>query len=181
MKESGDPFMKKYIGSREIMLITLTLAIVVAGFFITSNLDLANINKAKTSGNVIGGDRIAGNMVPIIINFDNFAEYASSQKLVKELPSNAEISIKFYNFDSGQRQFDAIYTMTKGKVEKREAISADIEIMINSKYLPQIGNLCQTLQEAAKNGDVSYQTNLNSAALLWKYRGMMKYKDCFGI
>jgi hypothetical protein len=171
-----ESFIKKYIGFREVMLISLTFIIVVVGFFITNPALEQKVNNVQTSGNVIRNTAMQS-----IITTDNFPEYASSQQIVKDLPKNAEISIKFYSFEGGQRQIQASYTMTKGKVEKKDASSPDIEIMIHSKYLPEINNLCATLKKAMQNGDVAYQTNLNSAALLWKYKGMMKYRDCLGI
>ncbi|OGJ20889.1 hypothetical protein A3K73_09305 [Candidatus Pacearchaeota archaeon RBG_13_36_9] len=113
------------------------------------------------------------------ITLDNFPEYAKELPIVKELPKDSEVSLKFYNFDSGERHWDRNYTITKGNIEKRESVNPDIEIILHSKYAPEILDFCSTAKKAKQSNDIAFWTNLNLAHFLWRYKGMMEYKDCF--
>ena len=55
-------------------------------------------------------------------------------------------------------------------------------ISIHSKYVSESYNFCNAIKQANRNGDLSYEVNpdLSKASLLWKYKSMMKYKDCLG-
>ena len=69
---------------------------------------------------------------------------------------------------------------TKNSVEIGETSDADIEMIVNSKYISQLGNLCLAVQNAKANGDLEYEYNIGKTKLLWKYKSMMKHKNCFG-
>lgn len=115
------------------------------------------------------------------ITKENFPLYLENSQLVKDLPEDAIISLKFYNFNSGERQWEEAYIITKGKVQKGSSDNPDLEIIIHSKYIPELGNLCQAVKNAKANGDLAFWSNINTAKFLWKYRSMLKYKECFGL
>ena len=88
-----------------------------------------------------------------------------------------------YNFDTGVRQWEKSYVITKGNVEEVNAQNLDenkldLEIIINSKYALS-AEFCTAIKQARANNDFGYELKASKASLLWKYRGMMKYKNCF--
>ncbi len=116
----------------------------------------------------------------VAVTKENFPVYLENQNVIKELPKDAVISLRLYNFDSGERQWEESYIITKNSVEVGETSDADIEIIVSSKYIPQLGNLCSAVQNAKANGDLEYEYNIGKTKLLWKYKSMMKHKNCFG-
>ncbi|GBE20048.1 MAG TPA: hypothetical protein ENG87_04475 [Candidatus Pacearchaeota archaeon] len=134
------------------------------------------IPKINPSGKAIK----SSNSKPVIVTKENFPVYLENQEIVKDLPKNAVISLRFYNFDSGEREWEESYVIEKESVKKGEIGDADIEIIVHSKYIPQLGNFCSAIQNANKNGDFGYEYNLGKTRLLWKYKSMIRYKDCFG-
>jgi len=54
---------------------------------------------------------------------------------------------------------------------------------MHSKYLNELTdqNLCSIIRKAKSNNDLGIEMHISYAALLWKYRTVLKYKDCFGL
>ena len=50
---------------------------------------------------------------------------------------------------------------------------------MHSKYIPEGYDICYAIKHASVNGDFGYETGISEAKLLWKYNGLMKYKNCF--
>ena len=103
--------------------------------------------------------------------------------MIQELPKDALISLRLYNFDTGVRQWEKSYVITKGNVEEVNAQNLDenkldLEIIINSKYALS-AEFCTAIKQARANNDFGYELKASKASLLWKYRGMMKYNNCF--
>lgn len=120
---------------------------------------------------------------PVIdITYENFEEQMMRQSLVHDIPKEGEILLSFYNFDSGEREIEESYVMTRGKVVKGSGSEPDIEIMMNSKYLDQLTNVnfCSVVPSAKANGDMYTELGLSNTKLSWKYNGMFKYRDCLG-
>ena len=42
-------------------------------------------------------------------------------------------------------------------------------------------DFCNTMKKAKANDDLGYDTKLSSLELAWKFKSMMKYKECFGM
>jgi len=118
---------------------------------------------------------------PVIVTKETLPVYIQKQEMVKSLPDSASIGLKLYNFNSGEREWEESYVITKGKAVLGSVDSCDLVILIHSKYVPALGNFCPTIQKAKTNGDFGIETNMSQTALLWKYKGMMKYKDCLGM
>ncbi len=119
------------------------------------------------------------NTIMISLNKDTFPLIVQSQGLIQGLPKSAVISLKLYNFDSGQRQIEESYVITKGSVKKGEAVNPDISVQIHSKYISEAGDICSAIKKANANGDLGYEFGISKTSLLLKYGGMIKYKGCF--
>jgi hypothetical protein len=123
-----------------------------------------------------------GDVVYVQLSKDNFAQVYKSQPLIQNLPENALILLKFYNFDSGARQWDASFLLSKGDIEiAPESINPDFTIIMHSKYIPYLGDFCGTVKAAKANNDFAVETNIPTSTLMWKYKSMLSYKDCFGL
>jgi len=117
---------------------------------------------------------------PVVITQENFPVYLQQQQIIQELPKKAILSLRLYNFDTGERKWVADYTIEKGAVSEGIPENSDAEIIIHSKYAGKlINNFCQTIQQAKANGDVAFELKSDKLSLSWKYRSLMKYKDCF--
>jgi len=108
--------------------------------------------------------------------------------MIKMLPENSIISLKFYNFNTGSRVWEKSYILNKGKVSEinegtYKDMSPDITLSMHSKYLNELTdqNLCSIIRKAKSNNDLGIEMHISYAALLWKYRTVLKYKDCFGL
>ncbi|MFA4960493.1 MAG: hypothetical protein WC548_02410 [Candidatus Pacearchaeota archaeon] len=115
-------------------------------------------------------------------DFNKLKEIMSDQEIVKDVPSNGAISLRFYHFTEDCRIWDKSYILTNGEI-KDSTGESDIQIIVDSKYADKISasNFCDVLKEARNNGDFGQDSTESMASLLWKYRSMLKYKDCLGI
>ena len=117
---------------------------------------------------------------PIKVNYSNIEVQLSNNSLINAIPPNEEVSLKFYNFNSGNRSLEKSFVLKKGSLVEGNG-KADIELWIHSKYLDELTNqnFCEVLKEASQNGDLSIETNLSSTSLAWKFKSMYGFKDCF--
>lgn len=153
------------------VLIGIVLVSAIVGAFAWGYV--SSIEKPVKSGNYTASP-------PIKINYSNIETQLSKSSLVKAIPSGEIASLKFYNFNSGERTFEKSFVLKKGSlVEGNE--KADVELWIHSKYLNELTNqnFCAILKKANQNGDLSIETNLSTVALGWKFKSMYEFKDCF--
>lgn len=117
---------------------------------------------------------------PPPVNFQPLPAYLSNVPLVKELPSNAVISLKFFTFVAGQRIWQNEYIIKKASVIEGKADKPDVIMILHSKYVDRLYNedFCKVIQDAKKNGDVAFDTQLSAIAIVWKFKSLMKYKSC---
>ncbi|MFA7708176.1 MAG: hypothetical protein WCX73_04455 [Candidatus Pacearchaeota archaeon] len=151
-----------------VMILLIILFIYLAPKLgITGNL----VNKQTTNSET----KSASVSEQVLITKDNFQAYLEKQSIIQDLPKNAELSLVFSDTNEA-------YILTKSSVKKGLADNPDITITIPSKYIPSLGNLCNAIKTANTNRDLSYEINpdISKASLLWKYKGMTKYKDCLG-
>ena len=154
-----------------IILIIIFLLIASAAAYVY----VAYLMPEKSSGSNSGSSSPA----PILTNL-TLPAYFEKQKLVQSLPSSAVISLKFYNTENKEKIIGDSYTITKSSVEEKEASNPDLIITVDSKYLPKFGNFCNAVKEARNNGEISFDMKLSKTSMLWKYKSVMKYRDCFG-
>jgi hypothetical protein len=103
--------------------------------------------------------------------------------MIKDLPDEATLNLGFYNFYSGYREWEKFFILTKGDAVEGDTKEYDLMLAMHSKYLTILNNnnLCSVIKTAQNNGDFYTETDLSTPALLWKFGGMMEYKDCLGL
>lgn len=160
---------------KEIALgICIILLIVLLGYF--SN-PVSILGKAIDSGK----GSASGNAVQVQLTRENFNLFLQQQKVVSDLPKSAVISLRLYNFNSGERQWEKSYIITKGKVIEGNAENPDLDIILSSKYIYEIAkDMCAGVNLAKKNGDIGFDLKISEAGFLWKYKSMFGYRSCFG-
>ncbi|MBS3080564.1 hypothetical protein J4221_03770 [Candidatus Pacearchaeota archaeon] len=157
------------------------IAMILAIVMILAILLISN----KLTGKIVGfSDLFSKNKKTseyVQVNKENLGNYLSRLSITHELPDDAEIELLIYNFDKGYREIEDTYVITKGNVYKGKAEVPDIVVLLHSKYINNLGYLCSTLQEANRNGDLGIELKKSSTSLLWKYKSIIKYKDCLGL
>ena len=147
--------------------------LVVLIIFSVAVLGNKNIQKNEVKSRSISGESISKIQL---------TSYLEEQDVVKALPKDAQISIKPYNFNTGERQWESEYKITGDVVQEGKNENPDVSVWIHSKYLTQLkeNNFCDVIKQAKQNGDFAFDTNLSKTKLLWKYKSMLKYEKCFG-
>jgi len=116
----------------------------------------------------------------ILLTKESFPGYFEKKEIVKTLPEKALISVRLYNFNTGNREWEESYIVKKSSVEQGQTENPDVKIIIHSKYVSELGNLCATVKKSKANGDFGFDTEMSKIAFLWKYKNAIKYKNCFG-
>ncbi len=168
--------MRTFADRHKTFFIILGIILIVAIALIVKNKNLIfPSSDMATSG--------SGTPTPTIkVDYSNLAQVLSSSGLVRDLPEGATLSLRFYNFDTGERQWEKSYIITKGNVQEGEAENPDITFIIHSKYLKEMTNknFCSVISQARANGDLGMETGMSKTRLAWKFRSLLKYKDCLG-
>ncbi|MEK6890897.1 MAG: hypothetical protein AABX03_02060 [Nanoarchaeota archaeon] len=150
----------------------------VSGFIYYNHINNTEIKNVVNSNNVIVDSN------PVIVTKDSLPKYLEGQKFINDLPNNAVIEFRLYNFNSGEREWEESYSIKKGSVkETNDNIKdADMVIMVHSKYVPELGKgFCSTIQKAKANGDFGVEIKLSESELLWKYKNLLSQKSCLGL
>jgi|APSaa5957512622_1039677.scaffolds.fasta_scaffold43938_2 hypothetical protein len=158
-----------------LIIIILLLAIAVSSLTFTgySIKDFFGFKKSLPLQN-------PGTIQNIAVTKQNLAMFLQGTNLVQEMHKNAEIQLNLYNFNTGSREWEETYVIKKAQVYQGTAEDPDVVAILSSDYIEGLGNLCPTMQTANTKGDFGLEYKKNTASLLWKYKGMMKYKPCFG-
>jgi hypothetical protein len=116
------------------------------------------------------------------LNYNNMISYLSGIQLVKDIPEGATLSLRFFNFNSGERQWENSYILTRGSAREGLADNADIYLTIHSKYLGQFtgNNFCAVIKRANANRDLGFESPLSKAGIAWKFKSMYQYRECLG-
>jgi hypothetical protein len=116
----------------------------------------------------------------IAVNYSNFEKVLSKSSMIKDLPNEGEILLKFYNFNTGERVFEKTFLLKKERIVETEQKDSEIIILLHSKYLKELTNknLCNIFKKANLAGDLSIETNLSKTSLSWKFKSMIKYLEC---
>lgn len=125
---------------------------------------------------------LAANVPEVRITYENFEEEVSKQSLVQDLPEQGAILLRFYNIKNGEKVWENSYVLRNTGVEKSDLTDADLIIFLHAKYLDSLTNhnFCSIIEQAKAAGDLGIETGLSKTALAWKYRSMMKYRECLG-
>lgn len=140
-------------------------------------------NKKEVVGNVevnANPNPVQTEQVVVSITKDNLPGFLVGQQVVKDIPEKAVLMLRFYNFNSGERQWEESYVIKKNSVEKASTEEYDVMLIMDSKYLSDLGDLCGAVKKAKANNDFGFESEMSSTEFMWKYKSMLKYKDCFG-
>ena len=138
-------------------------------------------SKKVITNSEINGSKLSAQVVKV--NYSNIEKELSKNEVIVNLPSEAKILIKFYNFNSGERTWEKSYILSQGAVKEGTLENPDVILSLNSKYLDELTtqNFCAVIKKAKENNDLGIEFSGSETALLWKYKGMLQYKDCFGM
>ena len=109
---------------------------------------------------------------PVELNPDNVAAYLSMYNIVDDLPGDAEIQINFGEYK---------YYVSGNSVLEGDIEGADLQVWLPEEYISLIGleGVCEAMSEANRNGEIGIEIYESEASLAWKYKGMLKYRNCF--
>lgn len=148
-----------------IILILLIAAGIAAAYVLIFEKPNTSPNPSQNTG------------LPVVITQENFAQVLQTTDVVQALPKDAVILLNLYNSTS-----DDYFVIKTSSITPGFSDSPDLIISLPSSYIPQFNSLgfCGTLQKAKSSKEMSVELKLSEASFLWKYRGMMKYRSCFG-
>lgn len=163
---------------KKILIILIVAVFLVGGYFTFFNGD--DIPLSQDSQMVIGGAVYGTPGTPI--TYSNIESYLSQNAIVKELPDDFKVLLRFYDFENGNRVYGKSYVLRNDGVKEGYLADADLILYLHSKYLNSWTdkNFCGVISTANKNGDLGYESSLSEVKLLWKLKGLNKYKSCFG-
>ncbi|MDO8517441.1 MAG: hypothetical protein Q7S33_04945 [Nanoarchaeota archaeon] len=173
---------KKVFSNKFVLLIIITSLIILLAFYISPFVKSTFTANAITPPTSTPTTPSTPSAPPIKITYENFASMLSKNSMIQALPDNSALLLKFYNFNSGQRQWEKTYAITKSSVKEGNVENPDITILLSSKYLNELttSNFCSIIKKAKANNDLGIETSLSTPSLLWKFKSMTKYKDCLG-
>jgi hypothetical protein len=115
-------------------------------------------------------------------NFDELKNSLQNEDFVQDLPSKGSVRLRFFHFVGPCRIWDKAYYITRGLVEEKNQ-KADIDIWIDSKYADmfQTKDMCEVINLAREEGALGQWSDMTEAGLLWRYKSMLKYRECMGV
>jgi hypothetical protein len=173
---------------RKFFIIILLVAL-VGGFLVYNNYSKKESSSVQPSPPGSSGPSVPSRCSLVAKNdtyagpdFERLKNVMQEQQIVKDIPTNGKISLKFFHFTEGCRIYDKSYILSGGKITESTG-TADIYLTLSSAYVDRITkeNFCEIITEARNNGDLGQKTEIGKATLLWRYKSMLKYKDCLGV
>lgn len=163
-------------------LIIIVVSLVAIALFI--NYEAPSV----VQNNPSSGGKSSGVKQPVVYepateeDFARLEEILPQNEIIQKLPSNARILLRFYNFDSGDREWEKAYILTTGSAVQGYDENVDMILIIHSKYLSRLNanNFCTIINSAKSNGDFGAELKTSTASLLWKYKSVVSYRDCLG-
>ena len=112
-----------------------------------------------------------GKHVPVLLTPENLPAYLENLNIVEDVPKKADIQLNFG---------DMKYNIKGADVTSGKSNNPDITISLPEPYINKIGEegVCNALSEAIQKNEIKIETSLSNAELLWKYKGLLKYKEC---
>lgn len=96
----------------------------------------------------------------------------ANNDVVRELPEKAQIAL-YTN--------EVIYTIEKNTVTLGAPTDPDASIHLKTSYAQNLAqDFCGTIKEANKKGGFRVEQHRSYTALTWKYKSMLKHKNCLG-
>jgi len=177
---------KKKIEKRKILIlpiIIVTMLIIAGGIlFFNFNSPILGLFLGLQEKNNPKGV-LEHSIEPIDITYENIPQMLSEHSMIKELPKDAVILLRFYSFDGGKRVWKRSYVLEGGRIREGSVQNPEITLYIHSKYLEPLTNqnFCSIIRQAKINGDLGMESRLPKVKLMWRFKNMLKYKDCLGV
>jgi len=125
---------------------------------------------------------VAQNDTYVKPDFDRLKQVMQNQPIVLDVPEKGKISLRFFHFTDGCRIWDKSYILSNGQITENSE-NGDIQVWIHSSYVDSVdeSNFCDMVKEARNNGDLAQWSEIGEATLLWRYKSMLKYRECLGL
>lgn len=108
-------------------------------------------------------------------------EMIGSSNMLDKIPQDHPITLQFYYFEGGRRVSLRKFILGPGgKVDGQES---DLKILLDRNYISdfETDSFCDVIKAAKSAGHLGTRSELSSTKLLWRYKSLMEYKDCFGL
>jgi len=159
-------------------------SLIVLGIIIVIIISGAVIENRNIIGSFLGmKKKVTTSSSPEVdINYGNIEQAFSGSSIVKDLPKDSVVLLRFYNFENGEEVWEKSYILEKEGVKEGYTDEADIILLIPSEYLVQLTNknFCGTIQAAKSNEELGIRTELSTAKLLWRFKSMFPHRKCLG-
>lgn len=117
-------------------------------------------------------------------DYQRLEDILPQNEIIQKLPEDAKIKLSFFNFNSGYREWERTYILTRGNAVQGEASlsEVDMSLIMHSRNLPLLkgDNFCEVINSAQRNGDFAMETERSTLSLGWQYKSIIGYKDCLG-
>lgn len=154
---------------------------VVVGFLVLVVVLVLLFNRFLITGEVVYESGSSIEIVPLSSAELQKAYVAlNSSGFLEDMPKKGVVAFRFFSFQNGKRVWHDGFLLGKGGFLSEG--EPDVYLSLHSKYISEMdgSNLCEVIQGANKNGDLGLDYSIGKTKLLWKYRGMMKHRGCFG-
>ena len=153
----------------------LLLALIIFGLILSINSEDKSLFGPSTGKVVMNLPLKASEM-----DYQNLNQEFTNNEMMKDLPKDTKILLRFYNFNSGFRQWEKSYVFNLGTFVEGSTEDYDLLLYMHSSYLAALNSysVCSIIKSANKNGDLGVEMNLPATKALWKYRSLLKYKSC---
>ncbi|MCH7850521.1 MAG: hypothetical protein IH845_02655 [Nanoarchaeota archaeon] len=135
-----------------------------------------------SEGEVIG-NAIPGRYEPLSVDQNSLVrETILNSEFVSDIPKDNPISLRFYYFDGSERVWQDEFILADGQI--KESGTPLIYLTMHTKYLENLENgedLCDVVKLSKNNGELGFSSGLSETKLAWKYKSMLKHKECFGL
>lgn len=153
--------------------------LIIAGIIVLILVGLFLYSKFYSTGKTI--ERSSVQITPLEQSHkQKVINIITSSEMITDMPEEDPISLRFFSFHNGKRVWHDGFLI--GKDELLSEGDPSIELTLHSKYISEFNNdnLCETIKRANGNKDLGFYSQHNKAKLLWKYKGMLKHRECFG-
>jgi len=119
----------------------------------------------------------------VVANVVSEKRNISLSEVLQVFPKNTEVLIQFSSEKEGELTVEKSYVIKGNILNETQTSSSEVIVTLDEKYLSllEAEDVCSIAQEIYKNNAYTYETTLNKAELLWKFRNLLRYRDCLGV
>jgi hypothetical protein len=108
----------------------------------------------------------------------------TTTEFIKDIPKNNPIVLRFYKFENSETVWqDGFLLHPNFPYNPLSDKEPSLFLSMPSRYINEVDNdnLCEVIQKAKNNEEISVFSEQNKAILLVKYAKLIKHKECFGL